>query len=180
MQTEDKQILSLCKDEQSKDRGFAMLVDRYKEQIYWHIRRIVVVHENAEDVFQETMVNVYRSITNFRGDSSLYTWIYRIATNESMRFIKRNKIFASTSQVDTLHESLKAGESIDAESMMERFEKAILSLPLKQQIVFNLRYYDQASYAQIAEITGSSVETLKTNYHYGAKKIKELMLKEQI
>lgn len=178
-QAEDKEILDLCSDSMSKDRGFAMLIDKYKEQVYWHIRRMVVQHENAEDIFQETMISVYRNIDKFRGDSSLYTWIYRIATNESIRFLKRNKSFSFTS-IENLREHPSTDGANDADRTVEKFEQAIRSLPLKQQIAFNLRYYDGASYAQMAEITGSSIESLKTNYHYGVKKIKEIMLKSDI
>ncbi|MFI3266512.1 MAG: sigma-70 family RNA polymerase sigma factor [Rikenellaceae bacterium] len=174
-QPDDKDIIALCTISSTKDRGFAILVDKYKEQIYWHIRRMIVSHENSEDVFQETMINVYKYLSKFRGDSSLYTWIYRIATNECIKFLNRNKTFGPSDGVEMLENIAGSAHSYDENKLIEKFQQAILSLPVKQQLVFNLRYYDQASYAQIAEITGSSVESLKTNYHYAEKKIKDIM-----
>lgn len=158
--------------------GFRMLVEKYQHPMYWHIRRMVVSHEDAEDVLQETFIKIFRHLDSFRSESSLSTWIYRITTNECIRFLNRNReeaISAEEVQAELLNK-LMASEYVDYEDAMEvKFQKAILSLPEKQRVVFNLRYYDELKYEEISRITGSKVETLKANYHFAKEKIKEYM-----
>ena len=144
-----------------------MLMDSFQVPIYNYIRRLVVSHEDAEDVLQEVFIRVFRHIDQFREESSLSTWIYRIATNESLRLLNGRKDEGK----------LKASDYIDYENELAvKFQEAILSLPEKQRLVFNLRYYDELEYEEIARVLDSKVDTLKVNYHYAKEKIKEYIL----
>ena len=148
----------------NRGRGFKMLMDVFQEPIYNYIRRLVVSHEDAEDVLQEVFIRVFRHLDQFRSESSLSTWIYQIATNESLRLLNDRK-------------EERASDYIDYENELAvKFQEAILSLPEKQRLVFNLRYYDELEYEEIARILDSKVETLKVNYHYAKEKIKEYIL----
>ena len=158
--------------------AFDRLIELYGDRLYWHIRRVVVQHEDAEDVLQETFTLAYTSIAEFRGEteSSLTAWLYRIATSCAIRVLQRRKrgIFST---LDSIRGDLLATfeHEIDpeADEIVVRLQKAILALPTKQRLVFNMRYYDELSFEQISQATGQSVSTLKTNYHYAVKKIKE-------
>ena len=160
------------------EQGFRMIVEKFRRPMYWHIRRMVISHEDAEDVLQETFIRIFRAMDDFRQESSLTTWVYRIATNECIRFLNRRKEQAvSTEEVhDELMSKLMASEYVDYDNAMEvKFQQAILSLPEKQRLVFNLRYYDELKYEEISRITDTKVETLKSNYHFAKEKIKEYM-----
>ena len=160
------------------ERGFRMIVEKFRSPMYWHIRRMVISHEDAEDVLQETFIRIFRAMDDFRQESSLTTWVYRIATNECIRFLNRRKEQAvSTEEVqEELMGKLMASEYVDYDNAMEvKFQQAILSLPEKQRLVFNLRYYDELKYEEISQITDTKVETLKSNYHFAKEKIKEYM-----
>ena len=158
--------------------AFDRLIEQYGDRLYWHIRRVVVNHEDAEDVLQETFAKAYTSIADFRGDSesSLTAWLYRIATNVAINVLRRRKKWALAS-LDSVRGDLLATfeHEIDpsADEIVVRLQKAILALPTKQRLVFNMRYYDELSFEQISQATGDSVSTLKTNYHYAGKKVKE-------
>lgn len=174
---QEKKIVELLKSKKREQEGFRLLMQSFREPIYWHIRRLVVKHEDAEDVMQECFINIFRYIGNFKGDSSLKTWIYKIATNEALRHLTKRKLdMDSYDERSRLVEVFESEENIDFRSAEAFLQKAILSLPERQRIVFNLRYYDQMSYEQIALVTGSSIATLKTNYHYASGKIKEYIL----
>jgi RNA polymerase sigma-70 factor (ECF subfamily) len=178
-ETTDEQILSLFREAATKDRGFTLLMDRYNTRIYWHIRRLVVSHEDAQDLLQETFINVYKHLHTFTGDSKLYTWLYRLATNECLRLFRERKRFLASFEeineklVDTLHDTC-AGNS---DQILVQLQEAILRLPEKQRLVFNLRYYDELPYEEISKILDSSVSTLKTNYHLASSKVKAFMMK---
>ena len=158
--------------------AFDHLIECYGDRLYWHLRRIVVQHEEAEDMLQETFARAYLSIAKFRGEteSSLTAWLYRIATSYALKSLRRRKtnIFAS---LDSVRADLLASfeEEVEptADEIIVKLQRAILALPTKQRLVFNMRYYDELSFEQIAEITGDSVSTLKTNYHYAVKRVKE-------
>ena len=161
------------------ERGFRMLVEKYQRSIYWHIRRMVVSHEDAEDVLQDTFIRIFKYLNEFRADSSLSTWIYRIATNECYRFLdKKKEILVSTEEIQAdLMNKLMTSEYVDYDNEMEvKFQQAILTLPEKQRLVFNLRYYDELSYEEISQITDTKVDTLKANYHFAKEKIKKYMI----
>ncbi len=177
MINEDK-IREACA--KNPDKGFRMLMEAFQQPVYWHIRRMVVSHDDAEDVLQETFIRIFRYLGDFRAESSLATWIYRIATNESLRFLNHRKEQAlSTEEIqEELIGKLMASEYVDYDNEMAvKFQKAVLMLPEKQRVVFNLRYYDDLSYEEISKITGSKVETLKANYHFAKEKIKVYMTK---
>lgn len=160
--------------------SFDVLVEHYGERLYWHIRRIVVQHEEAEDVLQETFVRAYILREEFRGDtdSSLTAWLYRIATTLAIKALRKRKRWAFAS-LDSVRSELIASFEHEADASADevalRLQRAILALPTKQRLVFNMRYYDELPFGQIAEITGDSVATLKTNYHYAVKSIKKEM-----
>ena len=162
------------------ERGFKLLMDAYQQSIYHYIRRLVVSHDDAEDVLQEVFIRVYRHWGQFREDSSLSTWIYRIATNESLRWLNRRRQEGVVSAEDVQEElmnKLKASDYIDYENELAvKFQEALLSLPEKQRLVFNLRYYDELDYEEIARILDCKIDTLKVNYHYAKEKIKEYIV----
>jgi RNA polymerase sigma-70 factor (ECF subfamily) len=158
--------------------AFDHLIEQYGDRLYWHIRRVVVTHEDAEDILQETFVRAYTSIADFRGEteSSLTAWLYKIATNIAITALRRRKKWVLSS-LDSLRGDLLATFEHEiepsADEIIVRLQKAILALPTKQRLVFNMRYYDELSFEQISQATGQSVSTLKTNYHYAVKRIKE-------
>lgn len=158
--------------------AFDLLIEQYGERLYWHIRRVVVQHEEAEDVVQETFARAYTSIADFRGETegSLTAWLYKIATNLAINALRKRKKWAFAS-LDSVRGDLLATfeHEVDssADEIVVKLQKAILALPTKQRLVFNMRYYDELSFEQISQATGQSVSTLKTNYHYAVKKIKE-------
>lgn len=164
----------------NRELGFKMLMDTFQVSIYNYIRRLVISHEDAEDVLQEVFIRIFRNLEQFREESSLSTWIYRIATNESLRLLnsRRNEVIVSTEDVqEELMSKLKASDYIDYENELAvKFQEAILCLPEKQRLVFNLRYYDGLEYEEIARVLDSKVDSLKVNYHYAKEKIKEYIL----
>lgn len=165
--------------------AFDALIERYGDRLYWHLRRIVVRHEEAEDLLQETFAQAFLSIEKFRGDSesSLTAWLYRIATSFAIKSLRRSRatIFSSLDSVrGDLLASFNDEVEPSADEIVVQLQRAILALPTKQRLVFNMRYYDELSFEQIAEATGDSVSTLKTNYHYAAKRIKESVKKIEL
>ena len=164
----------------NRERGFKMLMDSFQVPIYNYIRRLVVSHEDAEDVLQEVFIRIFRHIDQFREESSLSTWIYRIATNESLRLLnsrKRRETVSTEDIQENLISSLKASDYVDYENELAvKFQEAILRLPEKQRLIFNLRYYDELDYEEIAHILDGKADTLKVNYHYAKEKIKEYIL----
>lgn len=171
---DDKVILDLLKDTTSSEKGFRLLVDTYKERLYYHIRRLVGDHDDADDVLQNVFVKVYRNIAAFEEKSGLYTWLYKIATNESLSFIKsRNKKSTISLDGETSfgHVNSYADSFVDESSIQKKLLKAINQLPDKQKEVFQLRYYEEMAYEEMSEVTGTSVGALKASYHHAAKKI---------
>jgi RNA polymerase sigma-70 factor (ECF subfamily) len=176
---DELQIVAMLQERKTRDEGFRLLMNTCKEKIYWHIRRLVVSHEDAEDILQETFINVYRYAGSFKGESRLYTWLYRIATNECIRHLKKTqKQWQNVEMDEKMMNSIETNDGENEESILVKFQKAILRLPEKQRIVFNLRYYDELSYKEIGEILNSSENALKTNYHYATEKIKAYLKKE--
>jgi len=177
-ETAEANMISMMRDPALKEKGFLQLMDTYKERIYWHIRRLVVSHEDAEDILQETFINVYRFSHTFKGDSRLFTWIYRIATNECTKHFRQNKKrMTYTVKINEEMTVEQTGNDADqSDAILIKFQNAILQLPEKQRLVFNMRYYDELSYEDIGQILNSSVNTLKTNYHYASEKIKQYLI----
>ena len=156
------------------ERGFALLLDKYQERLYWHIRRMVQNHEDANDVLQNCLLKIFRNIQKFEGKSQLFTWMYRIATNESITFLKSRKKKATASlesEESNWVNRLKADEYFDGNAAQLHLQQALNTLPDKQRTVFLLRYFDELSYQDISEILKTSVGALKASYHHAVKKI---------
>ena len=173
-QNDDKALLVAFQDEASRERAFTAILKKYSERLYWHIRRLVISHDDAHDVLQNVSIRVWRGLADFRGDSSLYTWLYRIATNEALSFIESQKRRASLSLSDHeqyLENKLCAEQGFDPRKLEWRLQQAIQALPEKQRIVFTLRYYDEMPYEQMSKVTGTSVGALKASYHHAVKKV---------
>lgn len=175
MRAKDTDIVEAIRE--NPEQGIRMLLARYEKPVYWHIRRLVVSHDDAQDAAQETFVRVYRSIGQFGGESSFNAWLYRIATNEALRLIERRK--ENTLSLDsemTVVSQIPADEYFDYNDLVAvRLQKAIQSLPTKQQLAFNLRYYNEMPYEEIAEVTGSTAAAAKANYHVAREKIIQFM-----
>jgi RNA polymerase sigma-70 factor (ECF subfamily) len=171
----DEQILSLLQSDSSMEKGFRLLMEKYQERLYWHIRRMVLEHEDANDVIQNCMIKVYRSIHKFEGKSKLYTWLYRIATNEAITFLNKKNRKATASIDDDENQQvvqqLKADDFFDGEEAQYKLQQALNQLPDKQKIVFNLRYFEEMSYSEMSEVLDTSVGALKASYHHAVKKI---------
>lgn len=179
MAIDNNDILRMLKSPELRNDGFDALIHAYTQRLYWHIRRMVVVHDDAADLLQETWIKVFDGMDSFRGGGEeLTAWLYRIATNNCLGMLRhkyRRPMMFFDDPNSRLLEKFAETESESAESMEHKFQQALLSLPTKQRTVFNLRYYDELSYSEISRITGMSEATLKTNYHYAQKRIKELM-----
>ncbi len=172
--TEDNSLRQMLQDSSQREEGFRMLMKQFGQTLYWHIRRIVVGHDDAEDVLQETFIKILNHIGSFKGEGSLTTWLYRIATNEALQHLRQQTSLFQTidSLSDSLAAKLQAESPLDGDQLEVLFQKALLTLPTQQRIAFNLRYYDELSYEEIARITGKNAQALKTNYHYATQKVK--------
>ena len=174
----EAQFIEELKAPKTQDQAFRKLISEYKERLYWHIRKIVLSHDDADDVLQNTFIKVYKNIGNFKSESKLYSWIYRIATNEAITFInkraKENNIDLNEMQYK-LADSLEADVYFDGDEMQIQLQKAIATLPQKQQLVFNMRYFDEMKYDDMSEILETSVGALKASYHHAVKKIESFL-----
>lgn len=171
---DDQELLNQFKVANSRNWAFNLIVRKYNERVYRHCRKMVIDHEDANDLVQDVFLKVYTGLDNFRQASSLFTWIYKITTNECLAFLrkKRRRFFLPIVDYSAeLVNKLEAQLSPGADEIQQKLQTAILRLPDKQRLVFNLRYYDELSYEQIAEITGTSVGALKASYHLAVKKI---------
>tara|TARA_R110001592_G_scaffold31781_8_gene111710 strand:- start:806 stop:1345 length:540 start_codon:yes stop_codon:yes gene_type:complete len=174
--SKDAELVKKLKDATLKDRAFNELLDAYQERLYWHIRKIVVTHENADDVLQNTFIRVYKNIQKFEGKSSLHTWMYRIAYNESIRFLEQNnkKNYANIEEVSEAHlEVLFGDEYFDGDEIQKKLQTIIAGFSEKQQRVFQMKYFDELSFRQISEIVEISESTLKSTYYTAVKIIEE-------
>lgn len=174
-QDNNDMLVEMLKSKDLREKGCTLLLKQYGQALYWHIRRIVVGHEDAEDAMQETTISIITNIDKFKGESNISTWIYKIATNEALKTLrKRCRIMQSIdSLTPDLCAKLSAESDPEAEVIAKTFQQAILTLPMQQRIAFNLRYYNDMPYEEIAKITGKKVNTLKTNYHFAVEKIKK-------
>ncbi len=173
-------LVEELKDSKTQSRAFEVLVNTYKQRLYWHIRNIVLNHDDADDVLQNTFIKVYKNIDGFKGESKLYSWMYRIATNEALSFLKaRSKkqgINNEELQNQTLA-NLQADVYFEGDKIQLKLQKAIATLPEKQKLVFNMKYFQELKYEEISNILETSVGGLKASYHLATKKI-EAYLKE--
>ncbi|HAK12066.1 MAG TPA: RNA polymerase subunit sigma [Chitinophagaceae bacterium] len=178
MHTEDRALLQQFKVAQTKERAFTELIKKYQERLYWHIRRLVVEHEDANDVLQNMFIKVWNGLENFREDSQLYTWLYRIATNECLSFLEQQKKRSAVSFEDIqegLSEQVRASDNFDANKLEWKLQLAIQQLPEKQRVVFTLRYYDEMPYEEMSRVLDTSEGALKASYHHAAKKIEDFI-----
>lgn len=175
MKAKDSEIIELMKDQRTHNQGVRMMMNTYQSRLYWHIRRLVVVEDVAQDVLQDTFIKAYQNFQQFKQDSQLYTWLYRIATNEALQQINKMKKMQRTDEEAEYYLQNLVAENIedDSEKIHVLLQKAIQTLPEKQKLVFNLRHYDDLSYEEISNIVNMSVGTLKTNYHYAKQKIED-------
>lgn len=175
----EETLIEQLKNPLTQEQAFRSLMTQYKERLYWHIRKIVISHDDADDVLQNTFVKIYRNINNFKAESKLYSWMYRIATNESITFInkraKQNHIDVSELQYQ-LAENLEADVHFDGDEMQLQLQKAIATLPQKQRLVFNMKYFDDMKYNDMSEILETSVGSLKASYHHAVKKIERFLI----
>ncbi|MFT4733168.1 MAG: RNA polymerase sigma factor (sigma-70 family) [Algoriphagus sp.] len=179
MKTEDL-IKHLLLDQSQHEAAFQLILKEYKERLYFLIRKIVIDHDDTDDVLQEAFIKIWRNLEKFRGDSNLYTWLYRIGTNEALTFLRRRKDARNISMDENpeLMNMLESGSStshVSGNDIEIALQKAVLQLPEKQRIVFNLKYFEHLSYDEIAEITDTSVGGLKANYHAAKKKIEAIL-----
>lgn len=176
---DDAKLLTQLQSNNSKELAFKILVKRYKERLYWHIRKIVISHDDTDDVLQNTLIKIIINIDKFKGDSKLYTWMYRIATNESITFLnskaKRNQVSNKTLKENAL-QNLLADVYFDGDEIQLKLQKAIAQLPRIQQLVFNMRYFDDIKYKDMSEILETSEGALKASYHIAVKKIKNYLI----
>lgn len=175
---DDKALLLLIKE--NKNKGFRYLVEKYSKSLYWHVRKIVLDHDNADDITQNVFIKVFQNLDSFKGDSSLKTWMYRIATNESINFLNsaaHRKNINSEELVIQLSYQLEDDNYFDGDKIQLNLQQAIALLPEKQRIVFNMKYFDDLKYEEMSEILNTSVGALKASYHHATKKIEEFLLK---
>lgn len=174
----DRELLSLIKNKEQQNYAFNLIVRKYQERLYWHIRKMVIVHDDADDLLQNTFIKAWKGLESFRGESQLFTWLYRIATNEALSFLKekRRKYLVPIVDVEReLSSSLEGDINFYGDDLQLKLQKAVLTLPEKQRLVFNMRYFDEMKYEDIAEILNTSVGALKASYHHAAKKIENFI-----
>lgn len=178
IQQDDKALLAIYRDPATREKGFTYIIQKYQERLYWHVRRLVLDHDDANDVLQNVFVKVWKNLEGFREDAQLYTWLYKIATNECLTFLEKQKKnnSISLSDVETgLSNTLKADAQFDPNKLEWKLQRAILGLPEKQRIVFNLRYYDEMPYEEMSRVLDTSEGALKASYHHAVKKIEEFI-----
>jgi RNA polymerase sigma factor (sigma-70 family) len=175
----DNELLVQFRSPDTKERAYTAIIKKYQEKLYWHIRRMVVDHEDANDVLQNVLIRVWKGLENFREDSQLYTWLYRIATNECLTFLEQQKKKSTVSLSDVesgLSNKIKAEQNFDANKLEWKLQLAIQQLPEKQRVVFSLRYYEELPYEEMSRVLETSEGALKASYHHAVKKIEDYML----
>lgn len=175
---QESTLILQLQEKKTQNSAFEVLLELYQQRLYWHIRKIVIDHDDADDVLQNTFIKVFRYIDNFKGDCKLYTWLYRIATNEALSFLKskakQNKVSMEGLQQDAI-EQLVSDPYFEGDEIQIKLQKAIATLPHKQQLVFNMRYFDEIKYAEMSEILETSEGALKASYHIAVKKIEAFL-----
>ncbi|WP_293903519.1 MULTISPECIES: RNA polymerase sigma factor [unclassified Sphingobacterium] len=172
---DDALIIAKFAEESTREEAFRLLLKKYQQKIYWHVRRMVIDHDDADDVVQDIFVKVWKNLGNFREDSQLYTWLYRIATNECITFLNKKKQKQNVSLDDDttayLAETLADGNYFNGDRAQMKLQQALLTLPEKQKLVFNMKYFEDMKYEEISAVLGTSVGALKASYHLAVKKI---------
>lgn len=181
MQADDDRLLEQFREPSARHRVFSLIAEKYSKKLYWHIRRLVVDHEDANDVLQNTLVRAWNGLPNFRKDARLYTWLYRIATNECLNFLeqKRRRMAVSIDEMpERMSEQLRSEPGFDSGRLEWKIQLAIQSLPEKQKLVFTLRYFDEMPYEEMSRVLGTSVGALKASYHHAVKKVERFVLEQ--
>ncbi len=174
----DEELLALYQNPETRRNAFNQVVRKYQQKVYWMVRKIVIDHDDANDITQDVFIKAWTAMETFRGDSKLYTWLFRIAHNESINFLKkkRRRFFVPINDVEgELAEKLESDPLVSGDEIQLKLQKAILKLPEKQRLVFNMKYFEELSYEDISEITGTSVGALKASYHWASKKIEDFL-----
>lgn len=178
MKTSEEKLVAKLQEASTREAAFKELLQQYQERLYWQIRNIVKNHEDADDVLQNTFIKIFRNIDKFKGKSQLYSWMYRIATNEAITFLnnraKKQSITSEDLQQQIL-ENLENDVYFEGDEIQLKLQKAIATLPEKQQQVFNMKYFQELKYKEISEILETSVGALKASYHHATKKIEEFL-----
>ncbi len=175
---EDKELLAKIRNPDTASYGFNLLVRAYQQRVYWLVRKMVIDHDDANDLTQEVFIKVHKYLHTFREDAQLYTWIFRIATNECLTFLnkKRRRFFLPIEDVGhQLSQKIDSSPDLSGDEIQKKLQKAILKLPDKQRLVFNMKYFDEMSYEDMSEVTNTSVGALKASYHHAVKKIEEYL-----
>ncbi|MBS1682962.1 MAG: sigma-70 family RNA polymerase sigma factor [Bacteroidetes bacterium] len=178
---EDQELLSKIHNPETRNYGFNMLVRAYQQRVYWLVRKMVIDHDDADDITQEIFIKVHKSIDGFRGDSQLFTWIYRIATNECLSYLskKKRRFFIPIEDIGVqLAAKLDSSPHITGDDIQIKLQKALLTLPHKQRLVFNLKYFEDMPYEEMAKVTNTSVGALKASFHHAVKKIEDFLTKD--
>ncbi len=174
----DRELLEKFRNRETRNLGFNLLMQEYKQRVYWHVRRMVIDHDDANDITQDIFIKIWNGLDSFHEESKLFTWIYRIASNECFTFLnkKRKRFFISIVDIEEqLIAAIDNSEGFSGDEIQKKLQKAILTLPEKQRMVFNMKYFEEMKYEEIAEITGTSVGALKASYHLAVKKIEEFL-----
>ncbi|MCX6238670.1 MAG: sigma-70 family RNA polymerase sigma factor [Bacteroidia bacterium] len=182
MDLNEKELIANLKSDGNKEKAFQVLVKTYQERLYWHIRKIVMNHDDTDDILQNVYIKVWKNVDGFREDSSLFTWLFRIATNESLSHLqkqRRHSIVSMNEISDYLTDSLESDVYFDGDEIQKKLQLAIIQLPEKQRIVFNMKYFDEIKYEEMSEILQTSVGALKASFHFAVKKIEEFLKEER-
>ncbi|MDR1724642.1 MAG: sigma-70 family RNA polymerase sigma factor [Tannerella sp.] len=177
-QYSEEELVERLRDPATQRSAFTQVVSLYSDKLYWQIRKMVMNHDDANDILQDTFMKAWMNIDGFRGDSKLSTWMHKIAVNECITFLNKQRTMNNVSIDDTdvyLLETLKSDEYFDGDEIDEKLQKAILTLPEKQRLVFNMKYYDDMKYEDMSDILGTSVGALKASYHHAVKKIEAIL-----
>lgn len=178
METEDKQLLAAFRNEGTRNKAFNSILSKYQKRLYWHIRKMVIDHDDTDDILQNTFIKAWKNLEGFREDAQIYTWLYRIATNECLTFLnkKKNNNTISINEVEySLHEKIDSEKNYTGEEIQRKLQKAILTLPEKQRLVFNMKYFDAMKYEEMSAVLETSVGALKASYHHAVKKIEHFI-----
>jgi RNA polymerase sigma-70 factor (ECF subfamily) len=181
MKPTDHEILEKIRSPLTKEIGFRLLIETYQRKVYHIIRRMVIIHEDADDITQNTFIKAYRNLDKFEENSALFTWLYRIATNESLSFLEKKKkrfFFSIDDHQEKMESYLDQPGTLNGEEIQIRLQKAVLKLPEKQRLVFHLKYQEELTYEEMSQITGTSIGALKASYHHAVKKIEQSVLAE--
>ena len=179
VQVDDAEILAKFQNEKTRNEAFNLLLKKYQQKIYWHVRRMVINHDDADDVTQDVFIKIWKSLATFRNDAQLYTWMYRIATNESITFLNKKKQKNNIPLDDVSYEladSLTDSSYFNGDKAQLKLQQALLTLPEKQRLVFNMKYFDDMKYEEMSEVLGTSVGALKASFHLAVKKIEAHLL----